>query len=94
MSTDTPPPAAPVKEDSTVAILSYITIIGFIVAIILHGNKKTSLGSFHLRQALGLNRVDLIAGNLGTHPGQLLQVHLLATSQCVPAHAPTSSAGV
>ena len=55
MSTpDTPPPAAPATEDRTVAILSYLTIIGFIVALILHSSKKTALGSFHLRQCLGL----------------------------------------
>ena len=51
---DTPPPVTPVAEDRTVAILSYITIIGFIIAIVMHGSKKTHLGSFHLRQALGL----------------------------------------
>ncbi len=52
---DTPPPTvAPVVEDRTVAILSYITIIGFIVAIVMHGSKKTQLGSYHLRQVLGL----------------------------------------
>jgi len=58
----TPPPQTPpavttdlaASEDKTVAILSYLTLIGFIVAIVLHGNKKTKLGSFHLRQALGL----------------------------------------
>ena len=57
----TPPPTppglsseAPVSEDKTVAILSYLTLIGFIVAIVLHGNKKTALGTYHLRQALGL----------------------------------------
>ncbi len=49
-----PPPAAPVTEDRTVAILAYITIIGFIIAIVMHGSKKTALGSYHLRQALGL----------------------------------------
>ena len=57
-STPPPPPSlaseVPVSEDKTVAILSYVTFIGFIVAVILHGNKKTRLGSFHLRQALGL----------------------------------------
>jgi len=41
-------------EDKTVAILSYITLIGFIVAIVMNSNKKTKLGSFHLRQVLGL----------------------------------------
>lgn len=54
-----PPPAAePVQptaaEDKTVAILAYLTLIGFVVAIVLHSSKKTKLGSYHLRQALGL----------------------------------------
>jgi len=35
-----------------VAILSYITPIGWIIALILHLDKKTSLGGFHLRQGL------------------------------------------
>jgi uncharacterized membrane protein len=50
----TPPPAASIAEDKTVAILSYLTLIGFIVAIALHSNKKTRLGAFHLRQVLGI----------------------------------------
>ena len=54
MSTTETPPVAPVSEDRTVAILAYITIIGFIIAIVMHGSKKTPLGSFHLRQVLGL----------------------------------------
>jgi uncharacterized membrane protein len=48
----TPPPAT-AGEDKTVAIIAYITLIGFIVAIIVHMNKKTKLGAFHLRQMLG-----------------------------------------
>ncbi len=48
------PPTTTVKEDTTVALLAYITIIGFIIAIVMHGNKKTQLGAYHLRQALGL----------------------------------------
>jgi uncharacterized membrane protein len=54
MSTTDTSPAAPASEDRTVAILAYITIIGFIVAIVLHSSKKTALGAFHLRQVLGL----------------------------------------
>ena len=56
MSIETPvtTPATPVSEDRTVAILSYITLIGFIVAIVIHSSKKTQLGAFHLRQVLGL----------------------------------------
>jgi len=50
----TPPPAASTTEDKTVAILSYLTLIGFIVAIVMHSSKKTRLGAFHLRQMLGI----------------------------------------
>lgn len=60
MSTDTPPPAAPAKEDATVAILAYITIIGFIIAIVMHGSKKTAIGAYHLRQTLGLFITSLV----------------------------------
>jgi uncharacterized membrane protein len=53
-----PPPAAPAVpasgEDKTVAIVAYLSLLGFIIAIIMHGSKKTQLGTFHLRQALGL----------------------------------------
>lgn len=41
-------------EDKTVAILAYVTLIGFIVALVMHGQKKTALGAFHLRQMLGI----------------------------------------
>ena len=40
-------------EDKVVAIVAYLTLIGFLVAIIIHMNKKTKLGAFHLRQMLG-----------------------------------------
>ena len=48
------PPAAAATEDKTVAILSYITLLGFIAAIVIHSSKKTALGAYHLRQTLGL----------------------------------------
>jgi uncharacterized membrane protein len=50
----TTPPAVATAEDKTVAIVSYLTLIGFIAALIIHSNKKTRLGAFHLRQTLGL----------------------------------------
>lgn len=58
-----PPPPPPVQsltptaspsEDKIVAILAYLTVIGLIIAIVMHGNKKTQLGAYHLRQSLGL----------------------------------------
>ena len=62
----TPPPAATpaaaASEDKTAAILSYITLIGFIAAIVINSNKKTKLGAFHLRQAMGIFLTIIAAG--------------------------------
>jgi len=61
MDTEPPPPpplATPLvassSEDNTVAIISYLSPVGFIVAAILHTKNKTKIGAFHLRQSLGL----------------------------------------
>jgi uncharacterized membrane protein len=58
METTVPPSeavgATASTEDKTVAILSYVTLFGFIAAIFIHQNRKTRLGAFHLRQVLGL----------------------------------------
>ena len=43
-----------------VGVLSYITLIGWIVALILNLNGRTSLGSFHIRQALFLGLVSMV----------------------------------
>ena len=39
-----------------VAILSYCTLIGFIIAIVMNGDQKnkSELGVFHIRQSLGI----------------------------------------
>jgi uncharacterized membrane protein len=56
MNSSIPPTTvSPVStEDKSTAIISYITLIGFIVAIIIHSGKKTQIGAYHLRQSLGL----------------------------------------
>jgi len=55
-------PVVAVGEDKMIAILAYLTLIGFIVAIILQMNKKTKLGAFHLRQMLGLMLTGVAVG--------------------------------
>jgi hypothetical protein len=40
-------------DGKTVAIVSYITLIGFIIAVVQHSTSKTKLGAYHLRQSLG-----------------------------------------
>lgn len=49
-----PSPPSAATDGKTVAIVSYLTLIGFIVAVILNGSAKTRLGAYHLRQSLGL----------------------------------------
>jgi uncharacterized membrane protein len=68
MNTDFPTthPGSTTGEDKTTAIVSYLTLIGFIVAVIIHGTKKTRLGSFHLRQSLGLILASLAIGVCAT----------------------------
>ncbi len=47
-------PSETVAEERTVALLSYLTIVGCVIGLIMHSNKKTKLGAYHLRQGLGL----------------------------------------
>ena len=47
-------PAQTEPEDRTVALLSYLTIVSFIIALPVHSSKKTKFGAFHFRQGLGL----------------------------------------
>jgi uncharacterized membrane protein len=55
-------------EDKTVAILSYVTLVGFIAAIFIHQNHKTQLGAFHLRQVLGLALTGAAGAVFGVVP--------------------------
>ena len=66
------------NEDKTVAILSYLTIIGFIIALILHGQKKTQLGAYHLRQTLGFVVTGFALGVVGIIPLLGLLIIILA----------------
>lgn len=49
------------KEDRIfVSVISYITIVGWIVALILHNKHETHFTQLHLRQALFLHLLSLI----------------------------------
>ncbi|MEZ4874920.1 MAG: hypothetical protein R2793_05605 [Flavobacteriaceae bacterium] len=44
----------------TVGIVSYLWIVGWVIALIMHNGNKTEYGAFHLRQSLGLMILWLI----------------------------------
>ena len=71
METTVPPSESVATEDKTVAILSYITIIGFIAAIFMHQSHKTQLGAFHLRQVPGMALTATAGAICGVVPTQL-----------------------
>ena len=50
-----------VNEGKTIAIISYLTIIGTLIAFIMNNDKKNSFASFHIRQMLGLFMLMLLA---------------------------------
>ena len=56
-------------NSKTVAILSYITLIGWIIALIMHNNNKSEFGAFHLRQALGIIIVSIGAAIVSSFIG-------------------------
>jgi uncharacterized membrane protein len=48
-------------DGKTVGIISYMTIIGWLIAYFgMHQNKKTSLGSYQLRQTLLLHIISFV----------------------------------
>ena len=49
-----------VNEGKTIAIISYITFIGTIIAFIMNNDKKNSFASFHIRQMIGIILLGII----------------------------------
>lgn len=43
-----------IKEGKTFAIVSYLTFVGLIIAIIMNSDRKNPFTSYHIRQMLGL----------------------------------------
>lgn len=54
-------------DPKTIGIIAYLTLVGWIVAIVLN-NPKTEYASFHLRQSLGLIALGAAAGMVGIVP--------------------------
>ncbi|UOB17362.1 DUF4870 domain-containing protein [Abyssalbus ytuae] len=44
-----------VKEGKTAAIISYLTIIGAIIAVFMNQEKQNTFARFHIRQAFGIH---------------------------------------
>ncbi len=66
-----------VNEGKTIAIISYITIIGTIIALIMNNDKHNSFAAFHIRQALGLALTGVVASLLRSYLYSAFPVNIL-----------------
>lgn len=46
-------------DPKTVAIISYLTVIGLVIAFVLNNEKKDEFATFHIKQSLGLVIISL-----------------------------------
>jgi uncharacterized membrane protein len=56
------------KEAKNIAIISYITIVGLIIAFVMNSDKKHEFASYHIYQSLGLGLTSLAIGFIGIIP--------------------------
>ena len=57
MSTETnptPTPATSGMDGKTIAIISYFSLVGWIIAFVLYNSNKSQLAAYHIRQSLAL----------------------------------------
>ncbi len=48
------------ESGKTVAIIAHLTFIGWIIAIIMNSSNKTEVGSFYIRQVLGIFLLGIV----------------------------------
>ncbi|WP_417887847.1 hypothetical protein [Zunongwangia sp.] len=57
---------AETQKGKTTAVVSYITPVGFIIALFMNMDDKHKLASFHIRQALGTHIIFYLLGTLAS----------------------------
>ena len=58
-----------IKEGKSMAIISYITWIGTLIAFVMNNDKHNSFAAFHIRQMVGLSLFSLAIGFLSRYIG-------------------------
>jgi uncharacterized membrane protein len=56
------------SEGKNIAIISYLTIIGLIIAYVMNNDKKDAFASYHIKQSTGLALTGLALGVVGMIP--------------------------
>lgn len=58
-----------IREGKTMAIISYMTWIGTLIAFIMNNQKQNSFAAFHVRQMIGLTLFSFLNGFLARYYG-------------------------
>lgn len=56
------------QEAKKVAIISYITIVGLVIAFVMNNEKKLDFANYHIRQSIGLCATGLALAFIGIIP--------------------------
>jgi len=56
------------EEAKRIAVISYITIVGMVIAFLMNNEKKLGFASYHIRQSLGLCATGIALGVIGIIP--------------------------
>lgn len=56
----TPAPATSGVDGKTISIISYFSLIGWIIAYVLYSSNKSKLAAYHIRQSLGLMIIAVV----------------------------------
>lgn len=55
-------------QGKNIAIISYITVIGLVIAFVMNNDKKEPFAKFHIRQSLGIVLTGLALGIVNIIP--------------------------
>ncbi|MGB5819996.1 MAG: DUF4870 domain-containing protein [Saonia sp.] len=55
-----------VSEGKTIAIISYITLVGTLIAYLMNNDKKNEFAKFHIGQALRAGIAGIVCSFIGT----------------------------
>jgi len=61
----------------SIAIISYITIIGWILAVVMNSKNRTSIANFHIRQALGIHLLFMLSRMIAFVTGSFLMSKII-----------------
>lgn len=62
------PPSNSVDEGKTIAIISYLTLVGLIIAFVMNSDKKNGFAAFHIRQSIGVMLSGVVLGLVNIIP--------------------------